>query len=359
MPHASGDVPKPRPDRPLTRGIVRSSVDCRREAGKAATVGHGLRFHVAEGAMKRILGYLVLACVTGLAARVAASDDRWIHVRVDDADGGGGRVDIQVADRDGLAACCPRSRASTAAARYKWTIHRRRRRELRGYWNAVRTAKDGEYVTVQRRGLRRADLEERRLSPPDRRRQGRRRPRPHEDSACRSSTPRSPAETRSTLEAIGKALANAPMGELSPSTTTTATFGSGSTRSQRPRARTGDEIGERLALAVILGLGVVACGTAGAAAYAWQRAGNVRIAIHENRPGGDDLSLSLPGLLVNAAIALCPVPADAEFHARLHDMAPALREVAMRLDAMPDAVLVDAEVRRRHGPHRETRGASS
>jgi hypothetical protein len=100
--------------------------------------------------------------------------------------------------------------------------------------------------------------------------------------------------------------------------------------------------GERLALAVVLGLGVVTCGTAGAAAYAWQRAGTMRIAIHENRPGGDDLSLSLPGLLVNAAIELCPVPADTEFHARLHDVAPALRAVATRLDAMPDAVLVDA-----------------
>ena len=99
--------------------------------------------------------------------------------------------------------------------------------------------------------------------------------------------------------------------------------------------------GERLALAVILGLGVLACGTAGAAAYAWKRAGNVRIAIHENRPGGDDLSLTLPGLLVNAAIALCPVPADAELHARLVDMAPALREVASRLDTMQDVVFVD------------------
>jgi hypothetical protein len=100
--------------------------------------------------------------------------------------------------------------------------------------------------------------------------------------------------------------------------------------------------GERLALAVVLGLGVVAFGTAGAAAYAWQRAGTVRIAIHETRPGGDDLSLRLPGLLVNAAIALCPVPADTELNARLHDVAPALRAVAQRLDAMPDAVLVDA-----------------
>jgi hypothetical protein len=99
--------------------------------------------------------------------------------------------------------------------------------------------------------------------------------------------------------------------------------------------------GERLALAVILGLGVLAFGTAGAAVYAWQHAGSVRIAIHENRPGGDDLSLTLPGLLVNAAIALCPVPADAELNARLVEMAPALREVASRLETIPDVVFVD------------------
>ena len=99
--------------------------------------------------------------------------------------------------------------------------------------------------------------------------------------------------------------------------------------------------GERLALAVVLSLCVVAFGTAGAAACAWKRAGSVRVAIHETRPGGDDLSLRLPGLLVNAAIALCPVPADAELNARLHDVAPALRAVASRLDTIPDVVLVD------------------
>ena len=99
--------------------------------------------------------------------------------------------------------------------------------------------------------------------------------------------------------------------------------------------------GERLALAVILSLGVLACGTATAAAYAWKRAGHVRIAIHQNRPGGDDLSLTLPALFVNAAIALCPFPSDAELNARLVDMAPALREVAARLETIPDVVFVD------------------
>ena len=101
--------------------------------------------------------------------------------------------------------------------------------------------------------------------------------------------------------------------------------------------------GERLALAVILGLCVLVCGTAGATAYAWHRAGSVRIAIRGNGPGGDAFSLSIPGLLVNAAIALCPVPADAELNERIADMAPALREVASRLATLPDVVLVDVK----------------
>ena len=100
---------------------------------------------------------------------------------------------------------------------------------------------------------------------------------------------------------------------------------------------------ERLSLAIILGLCVLLGGTAGATAYAWHRAGSIRIAIHETGPGGSDLSMRLPGLLVNTAIALCPVPTDPKFRARLVDIAPMLRAVAGRLKTLPDAVLVDVK----------------
>ena len=56
---------------------------------------------------------------------------------------------------------------------------------------------------------------------------------------------------------------------------------------------------------------------------------------------GSDVSLAVPGVLVNAAIALCPVPNDAELNARLREMSPALGAVASRLATLPDAVLVD------------------
>jgi len=100
---------------------------------------------------------------------------------------------------------------------------------------------------------------------------------------------------------------------------------------------------ERLSLAIILGLCVLLGGTTGATAYAWHRAGSVRIAIHETGPGGSDLSMRLPGLLVNTAIALCPVPTDPKFRARLVEIAPMLRAVAGRLKTLPDAVLVDVK----------------
>jgi hypothetical protein len=100
---------------------------------------------------------------------------------------------------------------------------------------------------------------------------------------------------------------------------------------------------ERLSLAIILGLCVLVGGTAGATAYAWHRAGSVRIAIHETGPGGTDLTMRLPGLLVNTAIALCPIPSDPKFRARLVEFEPMLSAVASRLETLPDAVLVDVK----------------
>lgn len=101
--------------------------------------------------------------------------------------------------------------------------------------------------------------------------------------------------------------------------------------------------GEKLALAIVLSLGVCVCGTAGATAYAWHRAGSVRIAIHETGRGGSDFAMTLPGLLVNAAIAVCPLPHDVELNARLAEFAPALRDVAARMESLPDVVFVDAQ----------------
>jgi hypothetical protein len=101
--------------------------------------------------------------------------------------------------------------------------------------------------------------------------------------------------------------------------------------------------GERLALAVILGLVLLVGGSTGAAAYAWHRAGTVRIAVHDARPDGSDFSMNLPGILLNTAIALCPVPNDPELNARLREVSPMLRAVASRLSTLPDVVLLDVK----------------
>jgi hypothetical protein len=105
---------------------------------------------------------------------------------------------------------------------------------------------------------------------------------------------------------------------------------------------------ERLALAIVVCLAVLVCGTAGATAYAWHASGRVRVTVHEDRPDGVNLNISVPGALVNAAIALCPVPTDLQVDERLAGMLPALRGVADRLASMPDAVIVDVND---HGEH--------
>lgn len=98
---------------------------------------------------------------------------------------------------------------------------------------------------------------------------------------------------------------------------------------------------ERLALAIVVCLAVLVCGTAGAAVYAWHASGVVRVAVHDDRPDGVHLNFSLPGTLLNAAIALCPVPTDLQVDDRLVGMLPALRGVADQIASMPDAVIVD------------------
>ncbi len=100
--------------------------------------------------MKQIAGFLVVALVAGSAVQAAASDERWIHVRVAESDGARGRVDIQVPV--GLVTSLLPALKSRNA---KHSIHIDGKDldlvELRGYWEAVRAAKDGESITVRDR----------------------------------------------------------------------------------------------------------------------------------------------------------------------------------------------------------------
>jgi len=95
--------------------------------------------------MRKLLGSLVIAGIVGSAA---AADDRWIHVRVDDSGGDGGRVDIQVPI--GLVATLlPVLNGKHGHGGIHVDGKDVDLAEIRGYWNAVRGAKDGEYVTVR------------------------------------------------------------------------------------------------------------------------------------------------------------------------------------------------------------------
>ena len=102
--------------------------------------------------------------------------------------------------------------------------------------------------------------------------------------------------------------------------------------------------GERLAFAIVLTLFVVVGTAAGAATYAWQRAGTVRVAVHGSGPGGANVSLQVPAILLNAAIAFCPTP-DLVHDADTASALAVLETVADELVAMPDAVLVDIRER--------------
>jgi hypothetical protein len=101
--------------------------------------------------MKKLLGSLILTLAAGFVPWASAADDRWIHLRVDDADGAKGRVDIQV-PIGMVATLLPVLNGKHG----KGSIHIDGSSvdvaELRGYWSAVRSAKDGDYVTVRNEG---------------------------------------------------------------------------------------------------------------------------------------------------------------------------------------------------------------
>jgi len=97
--------------------------------------------------MKKLLGCLVLASVAG-GGTAAASDDRWIHIRVDDADDAKGRVDIQV-PIGMVSSLLPALKGAHGHGSIHVDGDSVDLAEIKGYWSAVRAAKDGEYVTVR------------------------------------------------------------------------------------------------------------------------------------------------------------------------------------------------------------------
>ena len=89
--------------------------------------------------------------------------------------------------------------------------------------------------------------------------------------------------------------------------------------------------------AVLLILGV-AVGSAAAATY---RAGLVRVSVEEKRPGGDNVKLIVPGILLTTGLRLVP---DSQLREGLHDARPWLPVAAAltkELRNYPDASFIE------------------
>ena len=97
--------------------------------------------------MNKTLGCLMVAG-TLAAGTASAGDERWIHVRVNETDGSKGHVDIQV-PVGMVSSLLPVFSGKHAHGTLKVDCKDVDLGEIRGYWNAVRSAKDGEYVTVR------------------------------------------------------------------------------------------------------------------------------------------------------------------------------------------------------------------
>lgn len=99
--------------------------------------------------MKRLIGVVMIAGAVGSGAWAGTSSDRWIHIRVDDNDDGPGRVDIQVPVSmvSGLLPALKDHAVGHGGIHLDGTDVDIR--EIRGYWAALRDAKDGEYVTIK------------------------------------------------------------------------------------------------------------------------------------------------------------------------------------------------------------------
>ena len=97
--------------------------------------------------MNKMLGGFIVAG-TLYAGTASASDERWIHLRVDETEGSKGRVDIQV-PIGMVSSLLPVLKGKHAHGNIKVDCNDVDMAEMRAYWNAVRSAKDGEYVNVR------------------------------------------------------------------------------------------------------------------------------------------------------------------------------------------------------------------
>ena len=100
---------------------------------------------------------------------------------------------------------------------------------------------------------------------------------------------------------------------------------------------------------ILAAIGVVALVVlaAGAGTAAWLRHayGTVEIEVHSTGPGGDDVSIKLPGALVRIAAEFIPAEARRETAREISTWLPVARAALSELSRCPDARLVDVKSR--------------
>ena len=97
----------------------------------------------------------------------------------------------------------------------------------------------------------------------------------------------------------------------------------------------------KILLGLVLGALLLGVASVVLAAAAVVRAGTLAVEVHEEGPGGSDLNLRLPGILVDVAARLVPSRACRGVPQELRSYGPAIRQAAVELARGPDGVFVE------------------
>ena len=92
-------------------------------------------------------------------------------------------------------------------------------------------------------------------------------------------------------------------------------------------------------------LGLMFLGVTGAYVY---NAGMVVIEVAEAGPNGSDISLKIPGALINGAIQVVPSDVFKEAEEEIRYAGPIIRAVCDQLSDLPDFVMVEVQDRHEH-----------
>ena len=99
----------------------------------------------------------------------------------------------------------------------------------------------------------------------------------------------------------------------------------------------------KVLLGFVLGALLLGVASVAFAATAVYRAGTLAVEVHEKGPGGSDVTLRLPGILVDVAARFVPSQACRSIPPELRAYGPAIREAAFELARGPDGVFVQID----------------